>query len=429
MADFLDELIGLQKEFQAITGEISDETAFVRGATTEESAEPVWTPSDYKVVPKGNSAMCVRCKKEDASCDLCLQVCPTDSIFFDDDGALEIKSDCRKCGLCVAACPTDALVSSMHAPKMLYDKICKAAEANEMVYVTCTRALGHVPEAAQVVLPCVGDVSAEVWYSILCEYGNVGIYLPRGICDKCRTTTGEECYTDAITLGEQWSGETVDLVERERDMVLEVDHQAERKAFVNGSLKSLGMTASKVNPLTAKLARGAEKLAKHSKQITELQKSLDRLTGAQNTENKKRVLTNTRQLMLVALANHPKTAGNILLDAPQSTDKCDGCGECADVCPMNAIDIVEGKISVLTTHCVACALCSDICPLDAIEFIEVDGNRLIVDDPETKKKVEEDERQRQKEAENREKAKKYGQKMIDMLEKEADEAEARGEKL
>ena len=127
MADFLDELIGLQKEFQAITGEISDETAFVRGATTEQSAEPVWTPSDYKVVPKGNSAMCVRCKKEDASCDLCLQVCPTDSIFFDDDGALEIKSDCRKCGLCVAACPTDALVSSMHAPKMLYDKICKAA--------------------------------------------------------------------------------------------------------------------------------------------------------------------------------------------------------------------------------------------------------------------------------------------------------------
>ena len=116
-------------------------------------------------------------------------------------------------------------------------------------------------------------------------------------------------------------------------------------------------------------------------------------------------------------------------DAPQSTDKCDGCGECADVCPMNAIDIVGGKISVLTTHCVACALCSDICPLDAIEFIEVDGNRLIVDDPETKKKVEEDERQRQKEAENREKAKKYGQKMIDMLEKEADEAEARGEKL
>ena len=99
------------------------------------------------------------------------------------------------------------------------------------------------------------------------------------------------------------------------------------------------------------------------------------------------------------------------------------------MCPMNAIDIVEGKISVLTTHCVACALCSDICPLDAIEFIEVDGNRLIVDDPETKKKVEEDEKQRQKEAENREKAKKSGQKMIDMLEKEADEAEARGEKL
>lgn len=421
MADFLDELIGLQKEFKAITDDIASDTADLRGVSPSAGGEPVWTPGDYKVVPKGNAAMCVRCKREDASCDLCLQVCPVDAIFFDDDASIEIKADaCRKCGLCVAACPTDALVSSMHGPRAVYDKICKAAEASEMVYVTCTRALGHVPDAAEIVLPCVGALSAEVWYSILCEYGNVGIYLPHGICDKCRTTTGEDFYTEQISVGEGWSGETVDFVNRERDLVLEVDHQVERKQFISNSMKSLGMNAAKVNPITAKLARAAEKLSAHTKQINELQKSLDRLCGAKSTAEKKRVLTGTRQLMLVALANHPETAENILFDLPVAGAACDGCGECAEACPTNAIDILNGRAEVLSTHCVACALCSDVCPNDAIDFEECDGSRLIVDDPEAQKKIEEKEREAKQREEAREKGKEYGKKALEFLERQSD---------
>lgn len=421
MADFLDDLIGIQKEFKSITDDISNETAELRGA--EVSAEPVWAPGDYKVVPKGNVAMCVRCKHPDASCDLCMQVCPTDSIYFDDDGSLEIKPDCRKCGLCVAACPTDALVSSMHGPRMVYDKVCKAAEANEMVYVTCTRALGHVPHDAEIVLPCVGAVSADVWYAILCEYGNVGIYLPSGICDKCRTTTGEDFYTEQISVGEGWSDETVDLVERERDLILEADHQVERKQFVSNSMKSLGMGAAKMNPVTAKLARAAEKLSAHTKQINELQKTLDRLCGAKSTAEKKRVLTNSRQLLLVALANHPETAQNILFDLPVANESCDGCGTCADACPTKAVDIVDGHAEFLSTHCVSCALCSDVCPADAIEFEEADGTRLIVDDPEAQKKIEADEKAKRDREEAREKAKEQGKKALDFLERQSDIAD------
>jgi Fe-S-cluster-containing hydrogenase component 2 len=422
MADFLDDLIGIQKEFKAITDDIGAETAELRGATV--SAEPVWTPGDYKVIPKGNAAMCVRCKSSKASCDLCLEVCPVDAIYFDDDRSIEIKDSCRKCGLCVAACPTDALVSSMHGPKMVYDKVCKGAEASEMVYVTCTRALGHVPDAAEIVVPCVGCISADVWYAILCEYGNVGVYLPHGICDKCRTTTGEEFYTEQISLGESWSEEPVELVERERDLVLEVDHQVERKNFINNSMKSLGMTAAKVNPVTAKLAKAAEKITAHTKQINELQKTLDRLCGAKSASNKKRVLTNTRQLMLVALADHPATAENILLDLPVATEACTGCGECSELCPTQAIDVVDGHAEVLSTHCVACALCQDVCPCDAIVFEEVDGNRLIFDDPEAQKKIEAEENERQQREEAKEKGKEVGQKVLNFLESEADREEA-----
>lgn len=424
MADFLDDLIGLQKEFKSFTDELSDETAELRGASSTADNRPAWTPSDYKVVPKGNSALCVRCKNEDASCDLCMQVCPTDAIWFDDDASIEIKADaCRKCGLCVAACPTDALISSMHGPRAVYDKICKAAEANEMVYVTCTRALGHVPEPSEVVLPCVGAISADVWYSILCEYGNVGIYLPRGICEKCRTTTGEDFYTEQISVGEGWSGETVDLVERERDLVLEVDHQVERKQFVSSSMKSLGMTAAKVNPVTAKLAKAAEKISAHTKQLNDLQRSLDRLCGAKGASEKKRVVTNTRQLLLVALANHPETADNILLDQPAASEECDGCGVCEDACPTVAIDIVDGRARVLSTHCVSCALCVDVCPTGAMDFTEVSGKQLIVDDPEAQKKIKQKEEEARQREEAVEKGKEFGKKALDFLEKQDDIAE------
>lgn len=421
MADFLDDLIGLQKEFKAITEDISEETAELRGVSSDKQATAVWTPGDYKVVPKANVAMCVRCLDPDASCDLCEQVCPTDAIEFTDDGDVEITSDCRKCGLCVSVCPTDALTSTLYSPRVAYDKICKAAEANEMVYVTCTRALKHAPADAMIVLPCVGAISAETWYAILCEYGNVGVFLPPHICDKCRTRGGEDFYTEQIGCGESWSGETVDLETKERNLVLEVDHQIERKQFVSNTAKSLGMTAAKVNPLTAKLARASQKLAEHTKQITSLQKTLDKMCGGKNSEAKARVLVPRRQLLLVALANHPETAENILFDLPQMTEACTGCGTCADICPTRAIDIVDGRATVVSSHCVTCSLCADVCPeQDAIEFIEIDARRLIVDDPETRKKIEEKEREKKQREEAREKSKEYGKKALDFLEGQAD---------
>ena len=110
--------------------------------------------------------------------------------------------------------------------------------------------------------------------------------------------------------------------------------------------------------------------------------------------------------------------------------KCMRCGKCSASCPAydemeyhphQFVSMVEnGRIEELLSSkgiytCLSCFACVERCPrnVEPAKLIEAVRNAV----------------QRQKEAENREKAKKYGQKMIDMLEKEADEAEARGEKL
>ena len=49
------------------------------------------------------------------------------------------------------------------------------------------------------------------------------------------------------------------------------------------------------------------------------------------------------------------------------TEKCAGCGICADVCPANAIR-VDGYAAIDNELCVGCCYCISECPSDAIVF-------------------------------------------------------------
>jgi len=51
---------------------------------------------------------------------------------------------------------------------------------------------------------------------------------------------------------------------------------------------------------------------------------------------------------------------------------CVGCGQCIDVCPVNAIDICNrqdagyGSPEIDEEICIDCGQCADVCPGDAI---------------------------------------------------------------
>lgn len=52
---------------------------------------------------------------------------------------------------------------------------------------------------------------------------------------------------------------------------------------------------------------------------------------------------------------------------------CMGLGDCAAVCPTNAIDIVKGIARVDASLCIGCGMCAKTCPSRVIEMIPADA--------------------------------------------------------
>ena len=49
-------------------------------------------------------------------------------------------------------------------------------------------------------------------------------------------------------------------------------------------------------------------------------------------------------------------------------EKCTGCETCKDGCPVEAIEMVEGKADIKADVCIDCGACVGACPCEAISI-------------------------------------------------------------
>jgi len=54
------------------------------------------------------------------------------------------------------------------------------------------------------------------------------------------------------------------------------------------------------------------------------------------------------------------------MSAKVDNEKCTGCAACKDICPVEAITIVDDKAVVDEDTCIDCGQCVDECPTSAI---------------------------------------------------------------
>jgi uncharacterized protein (DUF362 family)/ferredoxin len=67
-----------------------------------------------------------------------------------------------------------------------------------------------------------------------------------------------------------------------------------------------------------------------------------------------------------------------LLVSPQAAANCIGCGYCVKHCPVNAIEVVNGKAHMDARVCIRCYCCHELCPELAIELKRPWLGRLLV---------------------------------------------------
>jgi NAD-dependent dihydropyrimidine dehydrogenase PreA subunit len=62
-----------------------------------------------------------------------------------------------------------------------------------------------------------------------------------------------------------------------------------------------------------------------------------------------------------------KIGGEKMADIKIDTGKCDDCGDCTDVCPMEVLILKDGKLTIHEPdECSYCETCVDICPNECI---------------------------------------------------------------
>lgn len=414
--DLLDDIIDIQRGWDEISHPLDK---MAESITLDPAKVEVFDPAKYKVRPRANSIFCVSCTTRDLStCRACLDVCPVDAITVKGQ-SVKIADNCRKCGLCGTVCPTEVFNCGTQQPLTLYNTIARKAAQYEKCYISCTRALKRIPEDNEVLLGCVGAISAELWFSLLCEFPNLEVYLPLGICDRCRTVTGELAYSDAIDKGEQWSGETVGLEDNPKKITHEESRAYKRSQWVSNVTTAGTRLVTRKNPALAGAQAVAQRMQQHSQQITNLQRALEKAAGTQNSQNRRHILTQKRKLVMTALQKYPDLAADMTVSTPVwDATKCTMCGDCVKACSLHADDLdAEGHFSVEPAYCVGCGACVVACHERALTMQEHDAADLVVPDEDAIRRQREKEEQKKRVEEFKDKGKKALDKGLDALEK------------
>ena len=195
----------------------------------------------------------------------------------------------------------------------------------------------------------------------------------------------------------------------------------ERKEYMEKIARTTGLTVTKLNPATAALAS----VTQSSRPIAIRLPSWSARSTPCAAPRRPNVAVRSRtggSWCSRRCQNHPELAQNMQVSTPECDfDKCTSCGECVNVCPTFACDLVgSGRFALESTYCLGCGACVRCAPEHALKLVEHDASNLVVVDPEAEEKAAQKAKAHEEAEKVKAEAKAKLDKMLDQVEKLAD---------
>jgi energy-converting hydrogenase A subunit Q len=286
-------------------------------------------PPIKEEVPNINIKLC-------KACGACVQACKNGSIHIFNDGKnpphSEIDKDtCVRCGYCFRVCPTDAIKYGQLLPKTV--KGGKAIVVNQdkcIGCMTCTR-----------VCPSTGAINVG--------RTNKLPYINPGYCARCEECM-HSCPSGAIRYASRKKAYKMYSEIKSFDIV---------SSIVDNDMKRLSIDLISLNSVLKRVATSMS--LEFDDQTFE---NFIECKVNNQMEKELGVVLDSR----IELNNFDRLFGSYLMDRNIEvySKKCIACGECYNVCPVEAIEINGPNPITINDNCVYCGKCVEKCQFDAI---------------------------------------------------------------
>lgn len=331
---------------------------------------------------------CTHVRNRMASCTACMDACPHDALFIEDNEIVTDPDSCTGCGACVAACPTAALASTSPTRAALYAETERIAHESAKLAFCCSQAgLHSIDDARFIDIGCLAQLD-EALLTHAALVGAPSLALIHGACEHCVNAGVEQdierTIQDFRELCGFWGIEAhltrTALTKEERPGA---DPSQRRQVFK----EMLEETKDAALEITAKT------LLKEDETPATLAQTLSQSAG----NLKKKVPARTVILAndLFEMKPRPKGAWPTRQFAQVHIDaaRCEHCGKCSFFCPTGALSQIgdaprkavmgvtyqaneEAFHEFRPSECVRCGLCVDLCPNQALSLSDAEAEKL-----------------------------------------------------
>lgn len=283
---------------------------------------------------------CIRSFSVRSTCTKCIQQCPHHAIEFT-NGVIEINN-CAGCGRCVQACVHD--VFEMDFPSAL--------QIEKKPYILACKKHGRI-DLPVVAVECLQQFTFLQLAIMVKQIGDVYLYCDEKECEQCPENWFPE---GQLMLMERYGLEKykdkIHIIKNEEVLWQLLNKESvivnERRAYIKNQLESVKSVASQYTKETVEAYTSA-------------------VTETLNINSQSFEKTQSHALLLAELYSHQEflVDKEIPLQKLENT-KCRLCHICENLCPWEALAIIEENGHAVLAHhdvlCARCGLCVDLCP-------------------------------------------------------------------